>query len=86
MAAQLVLSELHRVQRLLNLLSQRLKGQPIGSSTVGTPNSALDGQDTPLEAESPLPFSSKMLDQLETDMRNRLRALSLEIIDVLRRR
>ena len=78
MAAQLILSELHRVQRLVNLLSQRLKGQAMA-------NSAADGKDTPSDGESTSPFSAVMLDQLEADLRKRLRALSLEIVDMLRR-
>lgn len=78
MAAQLILSELHRVQRLVNLLSQRLKGQALA-------NSAADGKDAPSDGESTSPFSAIMLDQLEADLRKRLRALSLEIVDMLRR-
>ena len=85
MAAQLVLSELHRVQRLLNLLSQRLKGHRISNGSVNTPNSAVDCQDSLSDRQSSPPFSAKMLDQLDTDLRNRLRALSLEIIGTLRR-
>jgi hypothetical protein len=71
MAAQLVLSELHRVQRLVNQLSSRLK--------------AADGQDAAREGDIASPFSATMLNQLEADLRKRLRALSLEIVDMLRR-
>jgi hypothetical protein len=73
MAAQLVLSELHRVQRLVNELSQRLK--------------AADGQDSIRDGDGDItyPFSATMLNQLEVDLRKRLRALSLEIVDTLRR-
>lgn len=84
MAAQLVLSELHRVQRLVNLLSQRLKGQGVRNGAVGTPNSVADGQNLFSDGENTCPFSGAMLDQLEADLRKRLRALSLEIIDRLR--
>ena len=48
-------------------------------------NSAADGKDTPSDGESTSPFSAIMLDQLEADLRKRLRALSLEIVDMLRR-
>lgn len=85
MAAQLVLSELHRVQRLINLLSKRLKGHGTCNGAVVTSNTAADGQDTLSDGESTLPFSATMLDQLEADLRKRLRALSSEIVDMLRR-
>ncbi|THC93456.1 hypothetical protein EYZ11_007075 [Aspergillus tanneri] len=55
MAAQLVLSELHRVQQLVNTLSQHLKAK-------GT------------------------REQFAVDLRQRLRALSAEIVDILRHR
>jgi hypothetical protein len=70
MAAQLVLSELHRVQRLVNLLSKRLKGA--------------DEEDKLSNGEITSPFPATMLNQLETDLRKRLRGLSLEIVDTLR--
>lgn len=85
MAAQLVLGELHRVQQLINLLSQRLKGHGVRNVVVDTPNSAADGQDPLPEGENTSPFSATMLDQLEADLRKRLRTLSLEIINMLRR-
>lgn len=72
-AAKLVLSELHRVQRLVNDLSKRLK--------------AVDGQDSvrDRDADATHPFSVAMLHQLEADLRKCLRTLSLEIVDMLRR-
>ncbi|EKG11358.1 hypothetical protein MPH_11519 [Macrophomina phaseolina MS6] len=74
MAAQTVLSELHRVQRLINALSQRLKslGQRSGSA-----HAHADGQGA-------LPFPTTMLDQFEVDLRKRLRDLSTGIVDMLR--
>ena len=83
MVAQLVLSKLHRVQQLVNVLSQHLKGHRTRNGTI-TPNSAADGTDTPPDRESTSHFSERMLDQLEADLRKRLRALSLDIVDVLR--
>ena len=80
MARQLVLSELHRVQRLLNQLSAKLKAQA-AKSGADTPNSLSDGNS---DSEAALPLSKLMLDQLEVDLRKRLRALSLEIVEGLR--
>ncbi|KAL8718838.1 MAG: hypothetical protein Q9225_004083 [Loekoesia sp. 1 TL-2023] len=82
MAAQLVLSELHRVQRLVNLLSQRLKGHGVRSGAVGLSKKAIDGQS---DGQRTPPFSATMLDHLEADLRKRLRALTMEIVDMLRR-
>ncbi len=84
MAAQLVLSELHRVQWLVNQLSQRLQAHRMSNGAVDTPNSAAGGQGTLPDPELTSPFSSPMLDQLETDLRKRLRALSLDVVDMLR--
>lgn len=74
MAAQLVLSELHRVQRLVNVLGSRLKQGPEGGGrNLGSGNPG----DTPV-------FSPAWFGQLETDLRKRVRSLSLEIVDMLR--
>jgi hypothetical protein len=86
MVAQLVLSELHRVQRLVNVLSQRLKRPGMRNEGVGTSNSAAaDGRDLVCDDERTSPFSATLLDQLEADLRRRLRTLSAEIVDMLRR-
>ncbi|MCJ1251843.1 hypothetical protein MMC30_009081 [Trapelia coarctata] len=91
MAAQLVLSELHGVQRLVNLLSQQLHklGQePRGEDEINAPlESAIQGGQGPLREREifTLPFSAKFFNQLEADLRKRLRALSREIVDMLRR-
>lgn len=86
MAAQLVLSKLHPVQRLVNLLSERLRGHGMRNGmAMGTPNSTAESQDTPVDGESTSPFSASMLNQPEADLRKRLRALSLEIVEMLRR-
>jgi Aflatoxin regulatory protein/Fungal Zn(2)-Cys(6) binuclear cluster domain len=83
MAAQLVLSELHRVQRLVNQLSTKLKVQAAkNAGGTDTPNSL--GYEN-AESETTLPLSAIMLDQLEVDIRKRLRALSLEIVEGLKR-
>lgn len=69
MAAQLVLSELHRVQRLVNVLSGRLQQQ--------------QQQQLPGEGGGGF-FSVAWFGQLEGDLRRRVRGLSLEIVDLLR--
>lgn len=85
MAAQLILGELHRVQRLVNVLSQRLKSHGTRHEAVSTTNNAAGGQDTPLSGESTRDLSATMMDQFEADLRKRLRVLSLEIVNTLRR-
>jgi hypothetical protein len=78
MAAQLVLSELHRVQRVVNTLSERLRNQGLQNDLSGRPDGAcLNGH------ESVLPVH--LLDQLAADLRARLRGLSGQIVDLLRR-
>ena len=117
-AAQLVLSELHRVQRIVNLLSARLKARIKGQNVfdrgmgsqrgvrgsfgegpnMGRPSSQDegyfkgDGRAGMAEANSlsgglglAEPFSEILFEQLECDLRKRLRGLSLEIVDMLRR-
>ncbi|KAI1504043.1 aflatoxin regulatory protein-domain-containing protein [Biscogniauxia marginata] len=85
MAAQLVLSELHRVQRLVNQLSQKLKIQAAKKSGApDTPDSS-GFSSTVMDYETGLPLSAVMLDQLEADLRKRLKSLSLEIVEGLRR-
>lgn len=80
MARQLVLSELHRVQRLLNHLSAKLKLQS-AKSGADTPNSLGGGNSG---SETNLPLSGMMLDQLGVDLRKQLRTLSLDIVEGLR--
>ncbi|KAG7284356.1 hypothetical protein NEMBOFW57_010729 [Staphylotrichum longicolle] len=97
MAAQLVLSELHRVQRLVNALSKRLEsirlraGRTAGSSASSSGLGSVRGGDggggvagVVGVARAP-PFSVPTFCQLEEDLRKRLRVLSSETIDVLRR-
>jgi hypothetical protein len=81
MAAQLVLSELHRAHGLINVLSKRLKARP---AQIPTPNSGLWGCNTPTDTETAPPFSAAVLDNLEAELRRRLRSLSMEIVDMLR--
>ena len=83
MAAQLVLSELHRAQRLVNQLSAKLKMQAAKDSGVEDKANSADCENS--DFQTTLPFSAVMLDRLEVDLRKRLRALSLEIAEGLRR-
>lgn len=81
-ACQLVLSELHRIHRIVDQLSSRLKDygqrksrqtEPWGAGTIY------------LDWETSLPFPGIMLDQFERELRKRTQGLSLEIINMLRR-
>ena len=83
MAAQLVLSELHRVQSLVNQLSAKLKAQAAkDDGATDTPNDS-GGEET--DSRPTLPLSAVTMVQLETDLRKRLRALSSEIVKELRK-
>ncbi|KAL4944993.1 hypothetical protein BDV06DRAFT_232168 [Aspergillus oleicola] len=94
MAAQLVLSELYRVQRLVTLVVRRLEairsrsfgGDSTGSSTSAT-NSSPDAGAGQLAAFTipSAPLSSTTLGHLSDDLRNRLRYVSAETISILRR-
>ncbi|KAK1763352.1 aflatoxin regulatory protein-domain-containing protein [Phialemonium atrogriseum] len=79
MAAQLVLSELHRVQRLVNQLSARLKECMDGEAAGGADEEGGRG------GEPGSAFSAVILDHFGMDLRKQLRALSLEIVDGLRK-
>jgi hypothetical protein len=100
MAAQLVLSELHRVQRLVNALAERLEsvrvrtaglsgfsgfrsgeGVEVGSGV----RAGVDGKLGVVKGARTPPLSVPTFCQLEGDLRKRLRVLSSETIDVLRR-
>jgi hypothetical protein len=88
MAAQLVLSKLHRMQRLVNQLSLKLKDQVKkeqreAESSVDDPSRFLAGMEA--GEEGALPLSGSILDELAGDLRRRLRTLSLEVVDQLRR-
>ena len=89
MAAQLVLSELHRVQRLVNLLSKRLESIRLRNGSLSSPSSASSccadsGDALGIETRASS-LSASTFDQLEADLRKRLRTVSSETIDILRR-
>ncbi|RMJ28737.1 Transcription factor [Aspergillus sp. HF37] len=94
MAAQLVLSELHRVRRLVSLLARRLEAlrrRPVSPASLADSSSSssslLDSGDSSLllSGVGASLLSSTTLTHLEEDMRKRLRAVSTETIDILRR-
>ncbi|OBT69657.1 hypothetical protein VE03_00979 [Pseudogymnoascus sp. 23342-1-I1] len=86
-ASQLVLRELHRVQRLVNQLSPKLKGpkEREGQNIVpkqrhwGRPRVVGDG-----DRMASTPILAGTLDQMERDVRKSLSTLSTEIINGLR--
>lgn len=83
MAAQLVLSELHRVQRLVNQLSAKLKLQIAHESRLNSEvshGSSYKSDDN----DFTVPLSAVTLDQIIVDLRKRLRALSVNIAEGLR--
>lgn len=83
MAAQVVLSELHRVQRLVNQLSAKLKVQ--APKNNGLADKPAPSTSESVGSETTLSLSTAILSQLELDLRKRLKALSLEIVESLRR-
>ena len=90
-SAQLVLVELHRVQRFLSQLSPKLQAcghepQSRRASTASSQPSMANLQfSEDVLTMASLPFSSVVLEQLEPEVRKRIRRLSAEIIEFLRR-
>lgn len=84
MAAQQILSQLHRVQRLVNILSRRFKPHGGRAEPPSSSSCSIDGSDVLSYTESLFPFPDSMLEQMEVDLRKRLRNLSAEIVDILR--
>lgn len=83
MAAQLVLSELHRVRHLVNQLSSKLRVQ--ATKTEGLVDAPNNSGYRSADSETTLPLSMLVLEQLDVDLRKRVRALSSEIVEGLRR-
>jgi hypothetical protein len=85
-AAQLVLGELHLVQGLVNQLALRLRAcvsrRPSRQDKFGF----LNESPSPTRASDTSPdFFYPMLDQLEPELRSRIRSLSFEVIALLQR-
>lgn len=89
-SAQIVLSELHRVQRLVNELSPKLRGfgaaarNDLGYFGRGGEHHHLGLVTTNDTEKKAPPLSPGTLEQVEADLRKNLRTLSEEIINVLR--
>lgn len=86
-AAQLVLSELHRVQRLVNQLSPKLRRPKEAERLHLDPEQELWGRQNMSRGYGggpAAPFSATTLGQMESDVRKSLSALSSEIINGLR--
>lgn len=89
--AQLILSELHCVQRLVKQLSPRLKARVVGAGGEGggiveREMSRGDLQVSTLSEgkSAKAPLSATIFEQIDVDLRKALSALSSEIIDMLR--
>jgi hypothetical protein len=85
-SAQAVLVELHKVQRLLSQLSPKLREyghrSKVGVDAASSHAERLSAHDA---VYATLPLSEAVLDQWEPELRRHVRALSLEIIDLLKR-
>jgi len=91
---QLILSELHRVQQLINQLSPILKARETGAELSrkkpaacgdGCKHATGSGEEMAAAAAAvQLPFSPTMLNLLERDLRESLSKLSAETINMLR--
>ncbi|KAH7303315.1 aflatoxin regulatory protein-domain-containing protein [Stachybotrys elegans] len=83
MATKLVLSELHRVQRLVNVLSERLQLSNLMDSDASANNAARRASNSDLEVGMTSPFPAAILDQLGLGLKSQLKALSQDIIEGL---
>ncbi|KAH6843303.1 aflatoxin regulatory protein-domain-containing protein [Chaetomium sp. MPI-CAGE-AT-0009] len=79
MAAQLVLSELHRVQRVVSRLVAKMKALAVDEGRVEDDAPLLGGLLGGDEGVT-LPYSGLILDQLGADMKQKLRTLSIGIV------
>lgn len=77
MRAQLILSELHRVVRSVELLSKRFERTRLRPSMPGSP----EGEQTMARSEW---ISASIFVQLEADLRKRLQTVTKETITILR--
>ena len=88
-AAQLVLSELHRAQGLVNKLSTRFKANGLSGSAGAETSLSGSTANSPIDhlyaRGNSSPFSSTMLVQMEADLRASLRTTSMRIIKSIRR-
>ncbi|EME43830.1 hypothetical protein DOTSEDRAFT_34400 [Dothistroma septosporum NZE10] len=86
--ARTVLNHLHRVQRVVNLLSNRFESMKLRDhmhrSRAGSVSPGVFGDMLGSVPRRALSISSGAFESLETDVRNRLRIVSFEIIDLIR--
>ncbi|KAH8810944.1 aflatoxin regulatory protein-domain-containing protein, partial [Xylogone sp. PMI_703] len=82
--AQLILSELHYVQRFVKQLSPKLKARGIGGSMFGAKDVAGCNMTSDTETTT-VAVSATTLDQIEIDLRRCLNSLSSGIISMLRK-
>lgn len=82
LTGQLVLGELHRVRQLIDQLSPKLK---VHAAKKAEEEGAEAPESRDVYGEMALPLSAVMYDQLVVDLRRRLKAVSREIIDRLKR-
>ncbi|KAI1328258.1 hypothetical protein F5Y16DRAFT_398663 [Xylariaceae sp. FL0255] len=93
MTTQLILSELHRIQGLVNRLSSKIRDQSERSSVQGEEKPGLEHDDGNQPASffgisnsvvASTMFSVNTMKQIETDLRQALNHLSSELIGILR--
>jgi hypothetical protein len=82
-SAQLILVELHRVQRFLAKLSPKIRA--CGGSDTNTTAEDFNADLLSSSEGMAAPFSATVLDNLEPELRKRVRTLSLDMIRILRR-
>lgn len=85
LASQLILSDLQRVQGLIGLLTRRCETYGSLGKTPGKGISILYGHEVQTDREGGAAGFSSVLRQIEDVLRKRVRVLSTEIIDLLRR-
>jgi hypothetical protein len=87
-SAQLVLVELHRVQRLLGQLLLKIKecGQETRRESVISSNTDVIDTSTNRDSSCPrsFPFSMSILQNLEPEIHQRVRAISSSVIEILK--
>ncbi|KAH8701044.1 aflatoxin regulatory protein-domain-containing protein [Talaromyces proteolyticus] len=84
MTAQLILSELHRVQGLVNKLTQRLNARETLGKNSGFERNYSQIMPSKDGGKDISGFSAATLDKMKTDLRKCLATLSSEIINTLR--
>lgn len=86
MTAQSILGKLHRVQGLINTISERLKTKKSEAMKTRLEHSITrkDRETLTFGSDAALPFSITLVDQLEDDLRKRVRTVSSRVVNTLR--